>query len=448
MPHEEEILKYTLDVSDVEAKAARLNELLDQIKAKRAAKEDTSALEAQVGKELDGLGKLAEKEMETAGATEELTKQKQKLTAVARLLGGEFSGAVRDIGGMVELLMTMGPVAAGAAAALAGISVATAAYQKFREELEKAIEKQKELNEAVSAGKLGEMAALTGLRDELEALGGLDRLGEAYGMMQRLGRKYGFEAGRGAEVAGVGVMAGLNVEETAIVSHAIRSSGAQVETPQQARQLIDMLKGDPEAYGRAVANLSEIKESPPGKLAQAIAEGRGIGIPEQSAAERALETLKDRGWLPAGIESADDLRSYIQGADEVRRKLKVRRTVEGLGERARLTSKFAGWLSGEELETLEALEEQARAHGRASAVYEREVAREGGGMSVAVDPEWQPTASDGARPVQSVVNNFNDNRITAGTIYNTKDKRTRLGHPAHGRVDVGSSNFGRTNHGM
>ncbi|GAG44833.1 unnamed protein product, partial [marine sediment metagenome] len=76
MPGEEEILTYTLDVSDVEAKAGRLQELLEQIKAKRAAREDTSELEAQAGKEIDALGKLADKEQETAGATGDLVKQK------------------------------------------------------------------------------------------------------------------------------------------------------------------------------------------------------------------------------------------------------------------------------------------------------------------------------------------------------------------------------------
>ena len=47
-------------------------------------------------------------------------------------------------------------------------------------------------------------------------------------------------------------------------------------------------------------------------------------------------------------------------------------------------------------------------------------------MPVAVDPDWQSAPSDGARPVQSVVNNFNEIRV--GSITNTAPHKTRHWH--------------------
>jgi len=450
MPSEEEILKYVIDKSQAEAQLDQLQQRLEEFKAKRAAGEDTSEIEAQINKQITGLGKLADKEQETAGATEDLVKQKDKLSSVMRVLGGQSAGMVGDLGGVIELLMSMGPAAAGAAGALAGITLATAAYQKFNEEMKEAIQLQRDHNQAVTEGKLGEMAGLTGLRDQLEALGGLDRLGDAYGMMGRLGRKHGFERERAAEVAGLGVMAGLGVEETAMLSHAMRSGGAQVETPQQAQQLVDMLKADQEAYGRAQANLSTITKSPPGMLAQAKAEQYGVGTPELRAAERVWEALGDKGKLPEGVKSVDDLMALIQGGDELRAKVMTRRAAEEAdllragqgGGVSLLASRIFNWWRGE---STGALEQRFRATERANRLYEREMLREGGGMSAAVDPDWQPTPSDGARPVQSVVNNYNNIRV--GSITNTADRKTRGWNPTWG-VTPGDGSTIRTKHGM
>jgi len=153
MPGDEEILKYTLDVSDVEAKAARLQELLEQIKAKRAAKEDTSELEAQASKEIDGLSKLADKEKEAAGATEELVEQKDRLGAVTRVLGTRFSGMVGDLGGVIELLMEGGKAAIAFGGGLAALTVGIIVIQKVRDALREAREEQEKWNQAVLEGK-------------------------------------------------------------------------------------------------------------------------------------------------------------------------------------------------------------------------------------------------------------------------------------------------------
>ncbi len=51
MAEEKEILKYELDITDVESKTARLVQLQEQIKEKRGKGEDSSEVEKQFARE-------------------------------------------------------------------------------------------------------------------------------------------------------------------------------------------------------------------------------------------------------------------------------------------------------------------------------------------------------------------------------------------------------------
>ncbi|HUU97084.1 MAG TPA: hypothetical protein VM487_15200 [Phycisphaerae bacterium] len=430
MPSEEEILKYTLDVSDVEAKAGRLNELLEQIKAKRAAGGDASELEAQVGKELDGLGKLADKEKEAAGATEDLLGQKQKLTAVVRLLGGEFSRVVGNLGGVVALLTSMGPAAAGATAALVGISVVTAGYQKFNEELQKAIDKQTELNQKVLEGKEAAIERGGGLAETLLGMGGISRFDDAALMMDRLRKQYGFGEGVAQQAAAVGTMAGLTVEQTGMLAVA-QMQGARFPTAQAAQESFGGLQ--PEAAAGLRDQLGAFKATAAAQRQQRRAQLFDMPTAARFSDIEALFTdLKDAGRLPEGVSSADDLRRMID---------------EGGVLRGRIQRMEGEEASPEYRATPRVRETMALRVARARFAKMHEVWRlyedYTGGQSAPVDIGEAPGAGGDSPAVPQFITIHNER---VGTMYKLPNPLTRNAHWGLG-VEVNAGNSVRSKNG-
>ena len=100
MAQKKEVLRYEAEISDAEQKIGKLGEV-----------------------EEAALGKGKKKSEEAASATEDLTKQKEKLGAAVRMTGAQFGGAVGDIGNLVELMQTGSKAAIGFGAALAGLLI-------------------------------------------------------------------------------------------------------------------------------------------------------------------------------------------------------------------------------------------------------------------------------------------------------------------------------------
>ena len=104
MAKETEVFKLDLDTATLEKKAARVEQLMSDLKGKRGRGEDTTETERQLHKELDGMAKLGQQEKKAAGTTEELVKQKEKLGSAMRVVGSSAGGMVADIGGVIELM--------------------------------------------------------------------------------------------------------------------------------------------------------------------------------------------------------------------------------------------------------------------------------------------------------------------------------------------------------
>ncbi|MCC6360402.1 MAG: hypothetical protein IT450_16810 [Phycisphaerales bacterium] len=166
-----EMMPYKLDITDVEAKAARMQDLLGKIASGRAAKQDTSELEKQLLGEMEAMSKSTGKTKEADSAIQTLVKQKEKLGSVVGLLGGQFGGLIGQLGNVIELFVVFGTVAAVPAALIAGVTALVglynsqaAAMKEAADEAERLLEAQKKLSEA---GRSEEDT----IRPQLEAAG-------------------------------------------------------------------------------------------------------------------------------------------------------------------------------------------------------------------------------------------------------------------------------------
>jgi len=435
MPSEEEILKYTLDLSDVEAKAARLIELLEQIKAKRAAGGDASELEAQVSKELDGLGKLAEKAKETAGATEELLKQKHKLAAVMRTLGSDSSALVGDLGGVIELLMQGGKSAITFGGALAGISAAVIVYQKLRDAIREAVEEQERLNQKVLEGTLAAVERGGPLAAELLALGAIERFEEAVPMFDALRKTYGFKPGEAARPTALATMAGLTGRQAGIMQIAMgMEGGPQIATAEQAQEYFAQMPPDvAAALGQQLDDYAKLQQQ---RLEAGVAQGEIPTGARLTPIQALHEKFKRLGVLGLGadedVESVEDLQRKVEEAERYRaavERVRQRRdrgffTEAGVGLAiSQLDLRMGG---PSQLRLLHQLE-QAETSGAAPADMER--APEAGGGTPAV------------------VNNYNINHNErVGTMYKLPNPLTRNAHWGLG-VEVNAGNSVRSKHG-
>jgi hypothetical protein len=230
MGTEREILKYEFDLTDAEAKAKRLQQLTDQIRAGRSSGGDTSELESQFNKELSGLGKLAEKKKEDAGATEKLLGQKEKLAQVVGMLGGTFGETAGRLGGLVQMLFSAGPAAAAAAAGMAALTIAVNIVKSIQAELEKAEALLKRVEGARRKAGEGERAPAQTIQDSLSNLGPYtpQRFKEAFGYYGSVLRT-GANREAAASASAAGLLAGVTPDELAQVL----ATGKTPTTPEE-----------------------------------------------------------------------------------------------------------------------------------------------------------------------------------------------------------------------
>lgn len=130
-----EVLKYTVDASQAEAGLDRLRQLMDQLKAQRAAGDDTSELEAQFLAQTRALAQVIRGHERAGGAVNELISRKRQLAAVVALAGGQFGGLIGRLGSVTSLLVSMGPAVGAAAAGLAAVSVAVGYWRQLQDRI-------------------------------------------------------------------------------------------------------------------------------------------------------------------------------------------------------------------------------------------------------------------------------------------------------------------------
>ncbi len=309
MGQETEVFRAELDVTDVEKKAERVQQLFTQIKQGKGRGEDVTALEKQLHVELDGLTKLGRQEKKTADATGDLIKQKEKLGAVVRSLGGNFSGLIGDLGGVVELLLQSGPAGAAAAAGMAGIAVVVGLYRSFNEELERAIELTKKLEAAQDEFTQQQVEPIEQITASLQQFGAFSQknLRGAYDLYaDTLAEGVGKQ--QAAELAGVGFMAKLSPNQVARIA----AAGLRPETPEEAESQTDELLADKKVKAELDDALERNKRSRVG--AQAMLEATGIRD-RMAADPRFLEKLAGVSQDVVLLERAKAMGLIKPGAD-------------------------------------------------------------------------------------------------------------------------------------
>ncbi len=271
MGQETEVFKLDLDTTALEAKAARVQQLFAEIKQGKDRGEDVSKLEKQLHAELDGLMKVGKQEKKTADATGDLIKQKEKLGAVVRSLGGNFSGLIGDIGGVVELLLQSGPAGAAAAAGMAGIAAVVGLYRSFNEELERAIELTKKLEAAQDEFTQQQVEPIEQITAALQQFGAFSQknLKGAYDLYVDT-RGEGVGKQRAAELASIGFLGHISPGQVARIA----AAGLRPETADEAVAQTEELVMDAAAKAELDATIERNKRSRVG--AQSILEATAI----------------------------------------------------------------------------------------------------------------------------------------------------------------------------
>ncbi len=445
MAEEREILRYELDLTDVEAKVARVQQLIQEIGAQKAAGRDTSAAEQQVHVQLAGLSAAAglrdaEAMARSSGATEELVRQKAKLAAVVNMVGGQFGGAVQQVGSLVALLTTATPVVGGVALALAGVGAATAAWRHMREEIEKANAELRKFGAGQRALIEEKRGPLERIEGDLLSFGAL-KPGAAEGAF-RLGlslQKEGIPEDLALKIAPLAYAAGVDARTASLLAMVGTVPG--VEPPKT-----------PEEFAASAKRLGEADVTP---FEERLAGLRASGLGRRAAGFAALwekllteeperwkallepsddallvEFGKRIGIVPtkAGPESPEKWRAKLEALYQQREKIEAlmresEREIPGIGVWVDTGSRLALQRIGPQIKLLEKMVE-----GRDVLGQLRDAAGEG-----PTQPERR-SAEAGASGVSAESPNvYNIANQVYGTQYNTPPQQNRRFGPRMGR---------------
>jgi translation initiation factor 1 (eIF-1/SUI1) len=282
MAEEREILKYELDLTEFEAKVARVAQLTEQLKTKRAAGADTAEVEQQIVVEVQGLERVAavHREVENVTrkggtATEELIRSKQKLASVVSLVGGQFGGEIGHLANLVALFTTAGPLIAAVAAGLAGLGGLVQVFRSIAEEVKKANAELEKFNAGVRSA-INEKSQ--GVEQIEKALLGFGALGP--GMAESTYRyalglqRLGIPEDLALQVATQAKVSGANEKAAALVAIASTAPGGEIpKTPAEFA-----------AAARRVENQGDVRDT----LEQQLAALRASGIGRRAAGFAAL----------------------------------------------------------------------------------------------------------------------------------------------------------------
>jgi hypothetical protein len=312
---EREILKYELDLTDFEAKAARAQQLVEQIKAKRTAGGDSSELEQQLGKELEAFQKLVPSQKEAKDATEQLIASKHKLASVVSLVGGQFGGEIGQVANLVSILGTAGTTVGGVAAGLAAMAILIQVFRSIAEEAKKATEQQWKFNDAVAASQRLKQATANSIAEALEHLGLEYRTPEnvksAEEMRARLRKGYGIEEGRATTAATLATAAGEDTDAAAVLN-VLAGQGVSIDSPEKARLVLGQARATGQ-YDKLLAAAGRYRLDKAGVAAaqKALVPGQsgGAGVsPEQAT----YDAMKEQGALESMGLPADTTFAQFQ----------------------------------------------------------------------------------------------------------------------------------------
>lgn len=326
MADEKEILRYQLDISDVEAKAARIQQLVADIARTQAGGGNTAELEATLGREVVGLANFARESNRAGGAAGELIRNKQKLAAVVAMTGGEFGGLVSRLGTVVTLLLSMGPAVAGVAAGLAGLSIAQGVWRGIAEEAERARKAAEDYRTALDRINAERGQAVGGMTDILASAG--LATGPTVRAAQQMARELegmGFDPQRAAQIAAKGIVGGARTARESATGYYAQLGGWDVGQPGALRAFLE--RGPVEAVMAAEAQVDaaagiEAGRVPPALRVQEMLARRGEAIStteiEQRAARaRELAARRRRAQeamaaIEAGRETEEHRRAAVE----------------------------------------------------------------------------------------------------------------------------------------
>jgi len=291
---EKEVLRYELDVTDVEIKAQRLAALVAEFKAKRAAGGDMSELEAAMQREMGGVERVAGKQKEAASATAALTHHKRELASVVGILGGRFGGLVGQLGSLISLLFSGSVAAVALGAALAAITVVENLWKRFTAEIERArvaLEKFKLSYDKVALGQAGSAETIQKGLSELTVYSP-ERFQAAFAYYGEL-MKLGVEQEKAATVAAPGLVAGVTPARAA----AAVVTGVDIKTAEDMQRITKELEAHPAALKEMEGRVAQLPRTAVG--ARAVLEGeliqRELGRPGSTMFEQA------EGSSPAAV---------------------------------------------------------------------------------------------------------------------------------------------------
>lgn len=316
MAEEREILRYEFDISDVESKVVRLKQLQEEIAGKRQEGGDTSGLEQELMREVDGLTQLRRKQNEASHSTEELTRQKEKLANVVNLVGGSFGPLVGQLGDVVELMMSGGTAAMGLGGAMAGLAAISVAAETLRDRLAEANAEVEKLAEAKRKLIGGEAGNVEQIESSLLGMGALEagRAEEVYKYAQGLRAQYGVPEDLAFGVAPAAFVAGASPEQAGMIALASAAGGGGL--PATAQEFQQRLGGlDQGSRAALMQQLSAMGASATGRRSRAEATLEQRLMAEDPARSEALfspnidalvvDFAKEMGLAPekAGPES-------------------------------------------------------------------------------------------------------------------------------------------------
>lgn len=131
MAEEKNVYKFEFDISELEGKAKRVQELLDQITKGRAEGKNTAELEQRLMREFEGMEKFAKGAKHAKDETGEFKGKVDELSSGMQIFGGAIGGTLGNLGNFVHMLSTGGKASAAIVAALVSLAAGSAIYKQL-----------------------------------------------------------------------------------------------------------------------------------------------------------------------------------------------------------------------------------------------------------------------------------------------------------------------------
>ena len=216
MPAEKEVMKYVLDITDVEQKSRRLDELLDKQKKLASTGTADPALDAEI-KALQGVAVESDKAAKGLG---KVADQNKTVAAGARGMARSFGGLGGLFGDIVASILEGSKALAGFIAAGLGITAVISVFKKLKAELRELIDLEREHNKVVAEAQAMALGPQFAIDEIPKSKGGLTgSASEAAGITaNRLGVQFGVSPDLAGVAGAFGTLGGLSFADTGILA--------------------------------------------------------------------------------------------------------------------------------------------------------------------------------------------------------------------------------------